>query len=488
VPQALAFRQLGGVLVQHCWDDHGTRARRAGRLRLVWALPLLLCAALAITYSYVIPLGYGPDEPRHYAFVRLLWVHHQLPRLLPDGSELGNATVYHPPTYYLLEGLLWYPGHWLGRVAAPALTTGLARRLVIGVEPVPLPSFLLPDAVTYRLMRFTSVGWGVASLALVLAALRTLWPHRPAVALSVGLLLALWPHAAMNFATITNDVAANLVGALFVWYWACRAPQGPGDWRHAARAGAITGLGAMMKAQLLLCLTPVMLVGLALPYGRSWWKQRQWWTQAAVALLVLMIIAGPWYARNLCLYGQINYVAPGYRIIPPGLTVLDALLVGLLGRALRAVLGGLFRSIWAQVGWFPAAVAPQLYLLLGLLVLAAVAGWIRIALHRRRHPSPLDPFRARALCCLLLPYPAIFLLNVYVALFVHFGTYEGGRYHLFALPGLATLLVKGWLGLGRRGGVVVAGLGLFVLLNALSIYNLLTYLNPTYATTVLVGQ
>jgi len=454
----------------------------------VLILPAVVLTLLSLTYSYCIPLGYGPDEPRHYAFVRLLWVGHQLSRVMPDGSELGNAIAIHPPTYYLVEGLLWYPGHWLGQALAPYAREGLLRRLILGAEPAWVPDHLLAEAFTYRLMRLTSPLWGLATLALVFLALRRLWPTLPRLVLGVTWLIALWPHMLMNFGTITNDCGANFGGALFVWYWACRAPRTTGDWRHAAWAGAIVGLGAMLKGQLLLCLTPVMIVGLAWPYGWRFWSEGNFWRQVFVALLVLGVIAGPWYGRNLLLYGQINYVAPGYAPIPQGMSFLDAVLTGLVGQILLATASGLFRSLWAQVGWFPDALAPLLYASLGILTGAAVIGLaLGVAAWHKSHSS-LSLERSRALAMLFLPYPLILLLNIYVVLFVHFGTHQGARYHLFALPGLSTALVWGWLKLPRGSWVLVAALALFVVLNAVSVTNILTYLNPTYGTSVLIGQ
>jgi hypothetical protein len=244
----------------------------------------------------------------------------------------------------------------------------------------------------------------------------------------------------------------------------------------------------MMKGQLLLCLAPVTLVCLAWPYGTRFWQQRLFWLQAGPALLLLLVIAGPWYGRNLVLYGKINYVAPGYEAIPPGTSFVDALLAGIVQRALVAIFSGLFRSIWAQVGWFPDSVAPVLYTLLGLLTAASAVGICLGIAARRRRAIPMAAERTRALVALFLPYPMIFLLNVYVAMFIHFGTHQGGRYHLFALPGLATTLVWGWLRLPRGQWVITAAVILLALLNAVSIYNLLTYLNPTYGTTLLLNQ
>ncbi|MCD6352577.1 MAG: glycosyltransferase family 39 protein, partial [Armatimonadetes bacterium] len=296
--------------------------------------PAIVLVALSLLYSYVIPLGYGPDEPRHYGFIRLLWGSGQLSRVLPDGRELGNAIAIHPPTYYFVEGVLWYPARALGRVLAPHLKAGLARRLIVGAEPAPVPDELLDEAVAYRLLRLTSPLWGLATLLLVFAAVRRLMPSSPQVALGVAWVMALWPHLLMNFATITNDCGADFAGALFVWYWACRAPRGTGGWRHAAWAGALAGLGGMMKGQLLLCLTPVAYVALAWPYGRRFWADRRFWGQAAVATVALLVIAGPWYARNFVLYGQLNYVAPGYQAIRAGMGFLDALMTGIVSQAL----------------------------------------------------------------------------------------------------------------------------------------------------------
>lgn len=461
--------------------------RRAG-IPLIVAGPCALLFALAVTYSYVIPLGYGPDEPRHYAFVRLLWVEHKLCRVLPDGRELGNAIALHPPTYYLIEGVLWYPAHWLGEAVKGRLGGGLLRALVVGAEPARVPDDLLVEAVAYRLMRLSSAIWGAGTLALALGALRCIWPRRPRLVLGAGLVMALWPHLLMNFATITNDCGANLAGALFVWYWASRAPRGPGDLRHAAKVGALVALAGLMKVQVMAALLPVGVIGLVWGHGRRFWARPLLWRQLVTMGGVILLLAGPWYARNVWLYGRINYVPQGYSIIPPGMTVVDAVLTGLLPSAFLATVSGLFRSVWAQVGWFPEVIAPVVYALLLVASGLAAIGLALVWRRWRREGLAIEGHRGRAIVCLVGPWVAIVLLSFYAALFVHFGWHEGGRYQLFALPGLAALLVRGWLALADRDVVIAAPVALLAALNVVSIYNLITYLNPTYGTTVLIGQ
>ena len=37
-----------------------------------------LFVVLSVTYSFIIRLGFGPDEPRHWLYLPLLWKQHCL--------------------------------------------------------------------------------------------------------------------------------------------------------------------------------------------------------------------------------------------------------------------------------------------------------------------------------------------------------------------------------------------------------------------------
>ncbi|MBI2301928.1 MAG: hypothetical protein HYU66_23750, partial [Armatimonadetes bacterium] len=94
-----------------------------------WLLAIAaVFVGLTLAYSAIILLGFGPDEPRHYLYLPLMLYGHQLPRVLPDGSELGGAIALHPPLYYLLVSPFYLlgklcDGPWLAqrlmRLAAP---------------------------------------------------------------------------------------------------------------------------------------------------------------------------------------------------------------------------------------------------------------------------------------------------------------------------------------------------------------------------------
>jgi len=69
------------------------------------------------------------------------------------------------------------------------------------------------------------------------------------------------------------------------------------------------------------------------------------------------------------------------------------------------------------------------------------------------------------------------------ALFVHWGQHEGGRYLIPVFSGLSIFLARGWRGLvgAQRIPILTAcWCAALVLLNGLTIYWLLHYLNPTF--------
>jgi hypothetical protein len=252
----------------------------------------------------------------------------------------------------------------------------------------------------------------------------------------------------------------------------------------AACCGLLLGLCALLKGQALACLPPVFLAVLAWDHGRGFWRRGAFWARGGIGLGLLAVIAGWWYVRNLALYGQITYLPMDYRGIPAGMSLTEAWVEGIIpGLALRAVVG-LFESIWAQVGWFPSSLANPLYIVLAVLFGLACAGWIAILL-RRRAGRPVEVLqRLRELVALGLTFGVTYGLVFYIAIFQHIGWYQGGRYILVGLGGLTAFLAIGWYtavpARARLAGAVAA-LALFLLLNAVSLWNLVTYLNPTYA-------
>ncbi|MFQ5810439.1 MAG: ArnT family glycosyltransferase [Armatimonadota bacterium] len=415
---------------------------------------VLVFVALSLAYNALMRLGLGPDEPRHYNYVPLMVEQRQLPRTLPDGTELGGAIVLHPPLYYSILALFYVPAKALG---GPWLVQ--------------------------RVFRLLSTGFGAITLALIWATCRRIFPRRPSLALFIPALVALWPHFVMDHSVINNDNGANLVGALFVYFLVSRPRDG---WRPRAAlvAGVLVGIGGLMKGQLLLCLPPVLLAIMAWDHGSGFLRRIGFWRSLAVSGGAALLVSGPWYARNIVLYGQFTPVPGGYTVIPPGVSFFELWRAGGAHKLVGDALVGIFHSIWAQVGWFPQSLGRPLYGILGGLLVLAALGWAVIALKLRGGVLVPAARQSRHFSAAFLPFVLICALTIYVTMYVHFGAHQGGRYTLFAIGGFAAFLAAGWrAAVPRRfrllGAVLV--LAFFVVLNAVSMWNLITYLNPTYA-------
>src|SRR5690348_4991585 len=83
------------------------------RWRFYYVAVLLAYLALAYTYVWTIQPGYGPDEPRHFAYVKRLVEKHALPRIVNDAEEDG-AHALHPPLYYTLVSPVYLATRSLG--------------------------------------------------------------------------------------------------------------------------------------------------------------------------------------------------------------------------------------------------------------------------------------------------------------------------------------------------------------------------------------
>jgi 4-amino-4-deoxy-L-arabinose transferase-like glycosyltransferase len=438
-------------------DGEGSRTPWERRLLLGLAGIYL---ALAVTYSFVIPLGYGPDEPRHYAYVKRLVERGQLPRLV-HGVEADGAIVLHPPLYYVLLTPFY------------ALLRGFG------------------DATVQRVLRFLSPLLCGTALWLFYATLRRLFPDRLALRLGTIGITAFLPHLQLESAVINNDTLTILLGALLVWELARLRDRSPSV-KESLLFGLTLAALANTKATGL-TLSPLWAVWLWSRWGWRGLGQRAFWQALVLGYGPLVLLGTWWYLRNVVRYGQLVPFPDGFgpadwhtgHVYTPGELLWHGLLfVGpfwwLVGRAIR----GLFLSVWTQVGWFPNALHTYLYALLGLLLAAAGGGhglWWR---DLRRGKETASAIYSRGVWVTFLAFALVYANVVVIAVFTHIGFYQGGRYTLPAIWGLSLFLGLGLerLAMTPRGkAMLFGGVGaFFLLLNGLCLYNLITYLNPLY--------
>lgn len=436
------------------------------------ALVLGMYVCLSATYQAVIRPGFGPDEWRHTHTVQYLAEEGKLPVALDIFHATGGGHPLHPPLYYAAETPLYY-------LARPAAETALPR--------------------TIRVMRVGSTLWGLAALWQFAWLLSEVFPQRRALCLATLALTAFLPEYLLISSVVLNDIAAVFFGVVLLrqLVWLGKEPC---NGRRAVYVGLAMAGFANAKAQLLMLLPlcagwlAALVIGRKLS-GRRALKHGVW------AYGVLLLLGSGWYVRNTFLYGQLMppgldrwapHTADGHRLTP-----MEVYTTGLLAPLLWRSVVGLWVSLWSQPDWFlnppppgvtqmpvPAAIP---YGLLGVLFAAALAGHVKDYLRRRNEdPAAVPEEKRRQRQVLWLSYAMFALVYgavTYMAVFVHLGWYQGGRYLYPTIWGFALFLTLGHAALSSRTRrtLVFAFPVALLLLNALCLFNLIVFLNPAYA-------
>jgi 4-amino-4-deoxy-L-arabinose transferase-like glycosyltransferase len=462
----------------------GSASRASWRTDRVLVALMILATLFGVIYNGVIRLGYGPDEGRHINYVRLLYNERTLPYQVPDPDkpgqmkEHGDAHTFHPPLYHALF--------------------------------VPFYAVLqfLPGESEWHVLRLLSLLLCVAALPLFYeVALRAGGGDRWLARL-VTAQLALLPIFGMTAGTINNDSATLFAVAVFLWLLVVRY-AGKYTLKSAVVLGVCMGLGGLCKATALLCDGVALLAYLWIQAGRPTIRKRQVVGYAAVTLGIALLLVLPWHLRSLNLYGT-------WTPLPPAMPspALPALSNGKLVIMMHENFPqhfwyanwGLFYTLWSQRDWLlqrassSVALQPAQLALYSLLLLYSVAAIAGTLMSRRKAGTRVQPSRVNegtvagedemltaqriALWGSYGAFIATWLTVLQVALFMHWGWAEGGRYLGPGLVGLSIFLAGGWRGLvgAQRLRLVFSVWSVaFLLINLTCIGWIVLYLNPTHA-------
>ncbi len=422
--------------------------------RLFFSLILLAYAVLALLYAACTPPWQVPDEPAHYNYVRAIVEEGRLPvieegdydhayiRRLVDNGFPPDLSVepltyedHQPPLYYLL------------------LT----------------PIYLLFHGALFPL-RAASVALGGLLLLITWRLACTLFPDRPLPALAATAFVAFLPqHLAMVSGVNNDSLAEVMVGLALLMGVRLTAPGGWGNRRLAWGLGVVLGLALLTKTTAYVTLPVALLaVGLGARRGRA--SPREAAAQLVRVFLPPLLLAAPWLARNLSLYGWAD---------PLGLARHNGVVVGqprtaewlaqygwagLLGRMARTT----FQSFWGQFGWMGVPLQPSIYQALALfsgLLLAGLVGW---GLDQSRSGGKASP------AAFLLATSALLTVGSYLWYNLTFVQHQG-RYLFPALIPLAVGAAAGleWLLsplVAPRTAAVLAGAGaLLIVLRAMGV-------------------
>ncbi len=420
---------------------------------------LLAFLGLAGLYSAMIPLGEGPDEQGHAAYVFFLAREGRLPVQRAERAESDVPGEGHqPPLAYALAAplvtwlpleerkLLDQPGNrrftWAGGNQVNAVAHGTRERW-------PWNGTVL----AWHLARLASVVCGAATVGFTYLAARALEQrNQTIIPLLAALLIACNPQFLFSSALVSNDALLAALSALLLWLVAGQ----PSSWRVIV-SGGVLGL-ALITKQSAFALAPIALLG-------CWWAggRDEFW-QAKLRRSVLMggaaaVIAGWWYVRNWQLYGdplaanmfRAEFTTQAFEFNQP-----SAWLNGLVQ---------LHESFWARFGWMNVPAPEWAILLITLVEIVALAG-LAISLARRSWKIA----HAGHYALILLPVLALAWVIAF-AMTVGLVAWQG-RLLFMAMPAIAILLARGlahWAGQGMYGrtGVnllisILAGLAIWL--------------------------
>ncbi len=429
------------------------------RDKILWLI-LGMATLFALAYNYAVLLGFGPDEQRHINYVKLLLDSHQLPVILSTQpyQETGGAHAFHPPLYYLVL-LPFY-----------ALFRGL------------------PGESEWHLLRLISTVLCLVPLPLIYQIARQIGSQN--FARLVVAQIALLPMWGMTAATINNDSATFCAVTVFLWLLLVKFKDNL-DKRACLWLGLAMGLGGLCKATALLCDGVALLLFFWARDGKVVLKNKTVWQSALTILIVGAIIVSPWHIRSMLLYGTwtpLPQAAPTPFLPLPSAGKLVQMMHPNFPALFALANWRMFYTLWSQRDWLmqrtpDGPVEPvqgAIYLFFAAYVFMAIIGAF---LQWRKTRGDANNEARQILWPCYGAFALTWLTVLQVALFMHWGWSEGGRYLLPAFIGFSLFLARGFNGLCGEKGLrlltifwLVLGLGL----NALSLWWLLSYLNPTF--------
>ena len=438
-------------------------------------LPLLAAFLLVgLLYMWATPVLEASDEPQHFAFVDFISRHWSLPVQVPGEAIPLAQEGSQPPLYYILAAAL----------VAPVDTSNLPDFM----QPNPHAILGDPSAVNNQnrflhdttglelrgvalavyIARLFSLLLACVSVSAVWLAARELGlltgqnPRRLAL-LAAGL-VAFNPQFLFISASVNNDNLITLLASLVIWQMLSLLRNGL-TLRRSLLLALLLALASLSKLSGLLLYVPVGLAALWLTQ-----RSRNWTELARLALLAgvcWLVIAGPWYARNLILYDEFT----------GSQTMLD-----IFGRrpapSLETLLTDEFRglrySYWGIFGGFNISSPAPFYLAMDVVTLAGVSGLLLWMWQKRHMPDALFLVSLTTLCIALFA-GALITWTLQTAA-------STGRllFPVSAASGTLLALGLGALKLPSRPLVVALGLAA-ILMPFLSI-------RPAYAAPALVDQ
>lgn len=355
--------------------------------RLQLQVIIAVYVLLALIYVYAVPVYEAPDELYHFGMVDHVARTWSLPVQIPDFEASGpwKQEGSQPPLYYLITAAIVSP---FDRSSYPEISqlnphANVGYPTLIGNKNHVLHAQVYPPLLTGAHVatyaaRLFSIFCGCVTIFAVHRTARTLTPDRPQVATVAAILTAFNPQFVFISATVNNDNLVTALMSLTLWQVMILLRDGF-QTRRSLILAVLIALATLSKLSGLVAVLITALAGLWL-FARTR-DLRGLFTLGISMIVIWAVLAGWWYARNLTLYGELFGTNRMIEVIgarPEPLTF----------PALLVELSSLVISYWGIFGWFNILTSNAYYVLVGLVMLAGVAGF-GVALWRTRHQVTL---------------------------------------------------------------------------------------------------
>ncbi len=365
-------------------------------------VPLLaLFLLVGLLYLWATPVLEASDEPHHFAFADFIKRNRTLPVQTPGELNPWAQEGSQPPLYYILIAALVLP---VDTSDLPELMDPNPHAIVGDPSAVNNRNRYLHDHSGLELNRAALAVYiaRLFSLALACVSVSAVWlaahelghligqnPRR--LALLAAVLVAFNPQFLFISASVNNDNLITMLASLVIWQMLSMLRSGLSP-RRSLLLALLLALASMSKLSGLLLYAPVALAALWLAQRNRNWKELA--RLSLLAGICWLVIAGPWFARNLILYDEFT----------GSQTMLD-----IFGRrpapSLETLLTEEFRglrySYWGLFGAFNIFSPLPFYLAMDVVTLAGVSGLLLWLWRNRNRPASLILISLMALCIAL---------------------------------------------------------------------------------------